>query len=413
VSAGLTFDIVIKLLPGEAGYKLSFQRSFDDRPYDILLPNLQGRAENLRKRLSVLLNPLRRHIGLVQLKLDEAQTKRAAGYLDRLGYGMLALLLEGSGRRASDIMPELAEFLLPVFLSRPGPSPPIVEIEAAALDALAWRIPFEFLPIAPLPNPQLNEREGLERFLGFRALIGRSLRGGPSELHPDASGRVPVHLFAHAGEELPGIKKQRLYLGNNAAIVTAWPSKTSVPDVFEGVSQLAERLLSLPPPVRDNAIRGIAHFSCHYMAGGPDANGGYVAEPAFGFGQCTDGSDLVISIFELRGELEARQALGSRAQFAALFFLNACETAASSHDDTLLGFLQSRSATAIIGSETLLPDQLAGEFAIEFYREFLRSAPIGKAVLNARRRLLELFSNPVGLFYTFYGNPALQVSRVN
>ena len=76
-------------------------------------------------------------------------------------------------------------------------------------------------------------------------------------------------------------------------------------------------------------------------------------------------------------------------QFAALFFLNACETAASSdRAETLIGFFRKRNATAIIASDTLLPDPLAGEFAVKFYGELLLNRPVSSAVLAARRHLL-------------------------
>src|ERR1700731_4272043 len=69
-----------------------------------------------------------------------------------------------------------------------------------------------------------------------------------------------------------------------------------------------------------------------------------------------------------------------------------CETAAGgAHEDTLLGFFRGRNATAIIGSETLMPDPLAAQFAIHFYYELLRSKPISTAVPAARRKLLEDF----------------------
>ena len=101
-------------------------------------------------------------------------------------------------------------------------------------------------------------------------------------------------------------------------------------------------------------------------------------------------------------------------QFAALFFLNACETAASSdRAETLIGFFRKRNATAIIASDTLLPDPLAGEFAVKFYSELLLNRPVSSAVLAARRHLLEHASNPVGLFYTLFGNPMLHLRRLS
>ena len=58
-----------------------------------------------------------------------------------------------------------------------------------------------------------------------------------------------------------------------------------------------------------------------------------------------------------------------------------------------------------------MPDSIAGKFAVEFYQGLLRSVPLGKAVLRARRRLIERYNSPAGLFYTLIGNPLLQVNE--
>jgi hypothetical protein len=406
-------DIVIKLLPVQQGYTLSFHRRIGGPSYDVPLRRWEERVGNLRKHLPLLLDPLRAHIGVVDLTLKDSEIQRAFGHLERLGYGMLALLLEGSGRTASDTMAELTEFLAPVFLSKPPPARPVVEVEASSTDDLAWRMPFEFLPIAPPLTPRIAAREDFERFFGFRAEIVRSLRAGSVEIRRDAQGRVPIHLFAYAGKPLQGMRNQADYLRANTTIVTEWPANYSVPDSFEGVNQLAEQLRSLPPPAPDGAIRGIAHFSCHYVAGGPNKEGGYDAKPTLYFGGL-GATEIDVDIFQLRGAFEAKQTPRAATPLAALFFMNTCESGAGgNYDNTMLGFLQDRNATAILGSETLLPDRLAGEFAIEFYRGLLRGIPVGEAVVNARRRLLERFGNPVGLFYTFYGNPMLRVLQAS
>jgi hypothetical protein len=416
VSAGLASNVVIKLLPTKQGHKLSFQRSFDDAPYDIPLLRWQERISSLRRDLPALLDPLRRHIGFDEMKLNESEIKRAVAYLNRVGFGMLSLLLEGTGSPASDTMAELAAFLAPVFMAKPATTRPIFEIEAATADDLAWRMPFEFLPIAPPLKPLINPRDDFERYLGFRAEIVRLLRGGPTKIGRDANGRVPVHLFAHHApppdpearekkKPLHGVIEQRGYLHNNTAIVSEWPA---APAVTDGVSELAGRLLSLAPPIPDT-IGAVAHFACHYGAAGPTPSGGYRVASALNFGA---ENTTAIDILSLRGEFESRQKPGAPSPFNALFFLNACQTAAGgNYENSLLGFLHDRRATAILGSETLLPDPISGKFAVEFYEGLLRSVPLGKAVLRARRRLIERYNNPIGLFYTLIGNPLLQVNE--
>ena len=182
MSIGLASDIVIKLFQTEQSYTLSFQRSFDRATYEIPLLRWQERISHIRRDLPSLLDPLRRFIGFDEMELDEGEVKRATAHLNRLGFGMLALLLEGTGRAASDTMYELTKFLAPVFLTKPPTARPVVEIEAASADDLVWRMPFEFLPIAPPLDPLLTPREDFERFLGFRTEIARLLRAGPTNI---------------------------------------------------------------------------------------------------------------------------------------------------------------------------------------------------------------------------------------
>ena len=416
MSAGLASDVVIALLPTKQGHKLSFRRSFDDGLYDIPLLHWQERIGNLRIELPLLLDPLRQHIGFENPELNEDDVKRAVTDLNRIGFGMLSLLQEGTGRYAKDTMDELAVFMAPVFMTKPAPDRPIFEVEAATADDLAWRMPFEFLKVAPPLKPPINPRDDFEQFLGFRAEIVRLLRGGPTKIGRDARGRVPLHLFAHREppvdpkvrtkkEPLHGVIEQRGYLHDNTAVVSEWPAAHTVQD---GVSELAGRLLALAPPIQDT-IGAIAHFSCHYGAAGPNPAGGYRGTSTLNFGA---ENTTAINIALLRGEFESRLESGATAPFNALFFLNACQTVAGgNYENSLLGFLYDRKATAVLGSETLLPDSIAGKFAVEFYQGLLRSVPLGKAVLRARRRLIERYNSPAGLFYTLIGNPLLQVNE--
>jgi hypothetical protein len=441
VTKEIASDIVVKLIYREGTHVLSFERAFDSRSYDLPLLRWQEKADRFKRRLPGLLEPLRNLIGQTKELLTEDQAKQAADRIQRFSYGMLRELLEGTGVSAAKGMSGLADFLKPVFLSDSIRSTmeksidksrrPIIEIESSTADELAWRLPLEFLPLAPEPTPLLTARDRLEAFVGFRAEVVRLLRGGPSQINLNANGRLPVYLFAYAGEDFDGIERQLAFFEENAHVLFHWPTKapredtrpprrplfawprqtssddgrplrrTTIANTSEGVTALAEGLLSLPLPL-GNSIQCVAHFACHYSAS---------AEPALNFGQCADGSDLTIPIFDLGGEIEDQ--MGKRqepVQLATLMFLNACETGAGGlHDETLLRLFRERSPTAIIGSEALLPDTLAGSFADHFYRALLRGASVSAAMLAARRALLELFANPVGLFYTLYGNPVLRI----
>jgi hypothetical protein len=398
VSEPFASDIVIKLMFKGEAHVLSFQHALAREPFEIALLNWQDRVTKFREKLPGRLDPLRKLIG--RARLNDSQIVQAVDRIERVAHGLLEQLLEGSAE-SSETMPRLAKFLEPVF--RAATRTPIVEIEASSADQLIWQIPFEFFPLAPDPEPLLTPRDRFERFLGFRAEIVRCVRGGPSRIDPDPTGRLPVQVFAFEDDEYKGIQEQLHYLRNNATVLSEWPIGDAVSDTSAAVTEFIRRLLSLPKSSSADGIGCVVHLSCHY------SGGDLRTDPYLDFGKCADDAPLTITVFDLQGEI-SRQRVGipGTPQFAALFFLNACETAASdTRTETLIGFVRKHNATAIIASEGLLPDPLAGEFAVRLYRELLLNKPVSAAVFTARRHLLDRRANPVGLFYTLFGNPML------
>lgn len=394
-------DIVIRLTVKNGTHVLSFKHDLATEPFDIAVLQWPERVANFRERLPGLLDPLRKLIG--RSNLSPGQIVQAVNRIERLANGVLEALIEGSGAAANQ-MQQLADYLKPVFLGLDRP--PVVEIIASTADELIWEVPFEFFPIAPDPDDMVLPRDRFERFLGFRAEIVRCLRRGPDHIASSYEGRLPVQIFAFEDNAYRGIKRQLKYLRDNASILSEWPVGLTVPDSSEAVSQFVERLLSLPA-TSDDRIGCVVHFSCHYSAGAPGV------EAALDFGKCEDETDLSITIFDLVGEIpRQRRGRADPVQLPALYFLNACETAASSsRAETLIGFFRKRNAAAIIASEALLPDPLAADFAVKFYEEMLQRRQVSSAIFAARRHLLIQASNPVGLFYTLFGNPMLRLAK--
>ncbi|MDI5929027.1 CHAT domain-containing protein [Rhizobium leguminosarum] len=409
----LASDVVIRIQPRGSHHLLSFERMYDRQITEIALRSLTERASMLRHRIPSLLDPLRDHIGIVEMELDSHEAMRAIAHLDRLAYGFLEILLEDSGQMASDVISKLHDFLMPVFLTAAHGEYPIFEVEGSQADQIAWQLPLEFLPIAPVLGPSQSVRDQLDRFLGFRAEIIRLMRGGPSSLRRGAAGSPEVHLFAHIGRSTPpGIAHQIAFLQEVVGVKKWWPGSTPIRDAFEGAADLAGELVSIFSRVNSAEVAAIVHFSCHYRASGATPNGSINTEPALDFGECVDGSDLLIRVFDLRAEF-ARQRQTATQPVPMFVFLNACQTASANRSsDGLLAFFQRNGVSAVIGTETWLPDRLAAQFAINLYTSLFRGQRLGRATVEARRRLLERFRNPVGLFYTLLGNPLIQAKGI-
>ncbi len=105
-----------------------------------------------------------------------------------------------------------------------------------------------------------------------------------------------------------------------------------------------------------------------------------------------------------------------------LVFLNGCGTVGfnpAAPSRFIAQFIQSRHASAVIGTEVTVWEELASEMGALFLEEFLgvgkgeKGQPLepksaGLALVRARRRLLRK-NNPLGLVYTLYGSADLHI----
>ena len=72
-------------------------------------------------------------------------------------------------------------------------------------------------------------------------------------------------------------------------------------------------------------------------------------------------------------------------------------------------FLEDGRNRGFIGTETLISDGFASRFARVFYARLLKRDSVGMALHKAKWALLRGAHNPLGLFYTLYANPELNV----
>lgn len=130
--------------------------------------------------------------------------------------------------------------------------------------------------------------------------------------------------------------------------------------------------------------------------------------------------------FEQDNPLESALMLSDEALTAAeiddidmnwpLIFANACSTGAISDKIVGIGgiaraFLEA-GAIAFLGPLFEIPDDIAVEFAKEFYSNILyNNENLGEAILNTRKMLRDKFGGAFWAIFSLYGDPTLQVCK--
>jgi hypothetical protein len=164
---------------------------------------------------------------------------------------------------------------------------------------------------------------------------------------------------------------------------------------FPGKEPLRQLLLLEQPD--------LVYLYCHAHASLTGA-GGRTVGPNLDFGLGFKGNlDDVMEPSELAGKAWSR---------APLVFMNGCGTVGFSPyapSEFIKKFIQGRAASAVIGTEVTVWEELAQEVAEVFFEAFLAGETAGEALLQVRRKLLAK-SNPLGLVYTLYGSADLHLS---
>jgi hypothetical protein len=381
----------------QAGALLKFCLTNDEQGISFHFNDAEAVVTELRTRLPNILSPFRESVADEKVRLDPRRAKLAIDRLSVAAWAIEHILCRHSGLRDGTILNELRRYFTPIFAGDSAErEPPLIRIEASVSDSLAWLLPFEFLPIVPIPNEPTNQPgRALDCYLGFRAEIVRCQRSGPRVLPRNADGRFPIRLFPFRGQPaLKGVQEQIEYFQKQSNLGTVgigldWPRAKEKRQPFDS---LAAELLE-----GNSAL----HFCCHYDASGTF----HMPEPRLRVGTSA------VYMFELRSAIEqCAQKMQARtdAPDRPFVFLNACQTAGTPSGETLFRILVDYGYRDIVGSETLAPDRVAAAFAMRLYDALLRGTRFGKAVLQARQSLREL-ENPGGLIYTYYGNPSLQL----
>jgi hypothetical protein len=121
-----------------------------------------------------------------------------------------------------------------------------------------------------------------------------------------------------------------------------------------------------------------------------------------------------ISAYELKTETIDEM---SPLFFAArpFVFLNGCETgtqgARGTTDLSLPGIFLMRGARGVVATEAPIWDLFGYNFGVLFLSKLTAGLEAGEAMLATRREFLNESKNPLGLLYTYYGNPAVRLAR--
>jgi hypothetical protein len=300
-------------------------------------------------------------------------------------------------------------------------APRLIEVRTA----VDYGIPIDLLPLLdPLKPAQAETMDDLARsaatLLGFSGIVRRTLGDTPDDrrLRIENTDSLPLKMFWDGS--LPGARRARKFFEENAAHFDTkggpWPDGTESSDDSTFCEAVADYLAD-PDTSFDRAAHHksdqLCYFFCHCdtAAANPDdyviyLSDGKILSRRHGvkLQYLTDG----LSQHNLRN-LDSGRKTGPR----PLIFLNACggavldPMAAASFPKLFLpetmGFM------GFIGTEATVPDWFGSMFAEVFFRHFVGGLQLGHALHAARWHMLRKYRSPLGILYTLYADPEIEV----
>ena len=301
-------------------------------------------------------------------------------------------------------------------------APKIIEIRTS----LDYGIPFDLLPLFDLDKPRpVNTMDDVARvagaFLGFSSVVKRHFPGISLDyrtLRIDNLDSFAVKMFWNVS--LPGAHAAKSFFVENGLHFDLkggpWPNGTEAKDEFAFCEEVA-RFLSDPNTSFDGDTRHGKDHLCYFYCDCDTSSGNYEDHALFlGSGKWYR-SHCPVRLYNLKDELHLHNQKNLRAGrvFASrpLVFLNACGSAsldpssAGSFPELFLsgnmGFL------GYIGTEATVPEVFGRIFAEVFYRNFVGGLPLGQALYKTRWYMLRKFRSPLGLLYTLFADPEIEV----
>lgn len=219
-----------------------------------------------------------------------------------------------------------------------------------------------------------------DNFLGMQCVVEQipfaQLKAPPSptiESQPQLS--VNALLNETIDEEMPSkpITAQREYWTGRKVGFTAGTTRADLESVMTS-----------------DAASDVLYFFCHAETDDDDS----------------DASELIMTGKEIITLGEIKAIAQERFPFAGhpLVFLNACESGELSplFYSGFVPYFLNRGARGVIGTECRVPGLFASEWAKAFFDGLFSGDPLGKVVLDLRRRFLHDSNNPLGLLYVVH-----------
>ncbi len=341
-------------------------------------------------------------------------------------YKCFARCVDDSYDKIGNLVGEIQSHML--RWRRPG-DPPFVEIVVNDAEYLPWEWLAAPTPgsISRVEGPEGYQQDGhelldsMEDILGFGAIARRVLlKSEPIDTPVNRQYLVAVHnklqirYVRHL--VLAGASQQQGYFNRHGAVVNL---VGPVPDAELGLPVgLGTQLLNpgagyISGEQRLGGLDQILHIHCHHGTTRDE-----VVNPddfwATSKLVLLDDPPLEVTFEELEDEIIVPEA---RREFQhldrPLVFLNACS--GDFHPLSMESFsrLFARNGNrGVVSTSIRVPDQVAASFAAFFYDSLLYDPGItvGAALQKAKVNLLTRFNNPLGILYTYAGDPDLVIT---
>jgi CHAT domain-containing protein len=268
--------------------------------------------------------------------------------------------------------------------------------------------PFELLPLfggTEASGATTDADLLLSQFLGHRVAV-RRVRQDTTEHHngfEQSDGPLPMQFLRY---EMEGSAAEDAFFATckqHLEVDGPWPPSDLQRDpvldhLVAAIHDPAVRLVGARDDKRPIQIQ---HFACHC-----DTEFSTADDFELILGSHPGIRVKLVDIYRGMVKRErAKRVKGAR----PLVFLNACGGARASAFESFPKMFLDNRARGFVGAAADIPDRVAARYSTCLYEELLAGVPLAEAVVRARIRLWEERGSPLGLLYTFYGDPGLRL----